>query len=259
MYFTTHFSQLHVEYRVKIKNPRLHYKFTMNLIAFVLLVTFTAVHVHAFELRMGLKLPTNLAKRRRPSNLPDFSQSSFPEVPEDGYDLVIFGSGPGGESVATQASKLGARVAIIEKKQMFGGPTGLSSKAVREATKRITSAIDQIGGDRRRQINGLWKRKFPALKTEAEAWQAQETRQRLSKAGYILQIHFVQIHFLLLCFHLLFLFLPLVLFVFLINFRSRLVHRGSKAYGRNEGSHTLRYTSVSTDRLYFFGYFTCCD
>ena len=32
----------------------------MNFIAFVLLVTFTAVHVHAFELRMGLKLPTNL-------------------------------------------------------------------------------------------------------------------------------------------------------------------------------------------------------
>ena len=101
----------------------------------------------------------------------------------DGYDLIVLGSGPGGESVATQAAKLGAKVAVIEKKMVFGGPTGLSSKAVREATKRITAAIDQIGGDRRRQINRLWKRKFPVLKTEAEAWQAQETRQRLFKAG----------------------------------------------------------------------------
>ena len=106
----------------------------------------------------------------------------------DGYDLIVLGSGPGGESVAIQAAKLGAKVAVVEKKMVFGGPTGLSSKAVREATKRITLAIDQIGGDRRRQINGLWKRRFPVLKTEAEAWQAQETRQRLLQAGIDLYI-----------------------------------------------------------------------
>ena len=37
---------------------------------------------------------------------------------------------------------------------------------MREATKRIVSAIEQIGGDRRKQIKGLWRRKFPALKSE---------------------------------------------------------------------------------------------
>lgn len=72
-------------------------------------------------------------------------------------------------------------MAIIEKKSAFGGPTGLTSKAVREATKRICSAIDQIGGDKRKQIGGLWKRKFPALRAEAEVYQAKETRDRLAK------------------------------------------------------------------------------
>ena len=86
---------------------------------------------------MALQLPKNLKKRRRaPAALPDLSQAQFPTPPSEGYDLVVLGSGPGGESAATEAAKLGARVAVVEKKTAFGGPTGLSSKAVREATKR---------------------------------------------------------------------------------------------------------------------------
>lgn len=107
--------------------------------------------------------------------LPDLSQAAFPEMPEGGYDLVVIGSGPGGEAAAVYAAKLGKRVAIIEKKSAFGGPTGLTSKAVREAAKRICRAVDQVGGDRRRQVKGLWKRGFAALKTEAEVLQAVET------------------------------------------------------------------------------------
>lgn len=72
---------------------------------------------------------------------------------------------------------------MIEKKAAFGGPTGLTSKAVREATQRICKAVDQVGGDRRRQVKGLWKRGFPALKTEAEVLQAVETRERLKQSG----------------------------------------------------------------------------
>jgi len=65
--------------------------------------------------------------------------------------------------------QLGAKhVAVIEQRSAFGGPTGLSSKAVREAARRICKAVDQIGGDRRRQVKGLWKRSFPVLKAEAE-------------------------------------------------------------------------------------------
>ena len=78
--------------------------------------------------------------------LPDLSQSSFPEIPPDGYfDLVVIGSGPAGESAAVRAAQLGARVAIVEKKSTFGGPTGLTSKAVREAASRICKAVDQLG------------------------------------------------------------------------------------------------------------------
>ncbi len=36
------------------------------------------------------------------------------------------------------------QVAIIEVKKAFGGPTGLTSKAVREAAKRITKTVDQV-------------------------------------------------------------------------------------------------------------------
>ena len=86
------------------------------------------------------------------SNLPNLSQRSFPTVPLEGYDLVVLGSGPGGEAAAVRSAQLGARVAIVEKRSTFGGPTGLTSKAVREAAQRICRAVDQVGGDRRRQV-----------------------------------------------------------------------------------------------------------
>ena len=87
-----------------------------------------------------------MAKKPIGYKLPDLSQSSFPEIPPDGYfDLVVIGSGPAGESAAVRAAQLGARVAIVEKKSTFGGPTGLTSKAVREAASRICKAVDQLG------------------------------------------------------------------------------------------------------------------
>ena len=123
-------------------------------------------------------------ERKEDKKLPDLSQKAFPTLPianefNCNYDFVVIGSGPGGEAAAVQAAKYGARVAIIEKKAAFGGPTGLTSKAVREATKRICAAIEQIGGDKRKQIKGLWRRKFPVLLTEAAVLQAKETRDRL--------------------------------------------------------------------------------
>lgn len=56
-------------------------------------------------------------KSKQPgSNLPDLSQSRFPDIPEDGYDLIVVGSGPAGEAAAVRAAQLGARVAVVEKK-----------------------------------------------------------------------------------------------------------------------------------------------
>ena len=59
------------------------------------------------------------------------------------YDLVCIGSGPAGQRAAIQASKLGKRVAVVEKQQMVGGvsiETGtIPSKTFREAVRRAYS------------------------------------------------------------------------------------------------------------------------
>ena len=122
-------------------------------------------------------------KSNRPIFLPDLSQSRFPETSAEPYDLIVIGSGPGGEAAAVRCAQLGRKVAIVEKKTAFGGPTGLTSKAVREAAKRIVRAVDQIGGDKRKQVKGLWKRSFPVIKSEAEVFQGFETRNRLAACG----------------------------------------------------------------------------
>eukprot|EP00903_Cladosiphon_okamuranus_P008631 g8277.t1 len=113
--------------------------------------------------------------------LPDLSQSEFPPLRDEPYDLVVLGSGPGGEATAVQAARLGASVAVVEVKKAFGGPTGLTSKAVREASIQINQAVKNVGGDKRGQTRELWKRLFPALREEAEILQAAETRNRLDK------------------------------------------------------------------------------
>ncbi|HEY2252706.1 MAG TPA: Si-specific NAD(P)(+) transhydrogenase [Planctomycetaceae bacterium] len=59
------------------------------------------------------------------------------------FDLVCIGSGPAGQRAAIQASKLGKRVAVIEKQRCLGGvciETGtIPSKTFREAVRRYYS------------------------------------------------------------------------------------------------------------------------
>ena len=56
------------------------------------------------------------------------------------YDLVCIGSGPAGQRAAIQASKLGRKVAVVERQQMIGGvciESGtIPSKTFREAVRR---------------------------------------------------------------------------------------------------------------------------
>jgi NAD(P) transhydrogenase len=58
------------------------------------------------------------------------------------YDLIVIGSGPGGQKAAIAAAKLGKRVAIIDKHDMVGGVcvnTGtIPSKTLREAVLYLT-------------------------------------------------------------------------------------------------------------------------
>jgi NAD(P) transhydrogenase len=58
------------------------------------------------------------------------------------YDVLVIGSGPGGQKAAIAAAKLDRRVAIIERKDMIGGVclnTGtIPSKTLREAIMYLT-------------------------------------------------------------------------------------------------------------------------
>ncbi len=70
------------------------------------------------------------------------------------YDLLVIGSGPGGQAAAITAAKLGKRVGLIERKPYVGGvslQTGtIPSKALREAAY-LTSRSAQLGMRRTRQ------------------------------------------------------------------------------------------------------------
>ncbi|ACZ89041.1 Si-specific NAD(P)(+) transhydrogenase [Streptosporangium roseum] len=58
------------------------------------------------------------------------------------FDVLVLGSGPGGQKAAIAAAKLGKRVAVVEKKHMLGGVcinTGtIPSKTLREAVLYLT-------------------------------------------------------------------------------------------------------------------------
>jgi NAD(P) transhydrogenase len=58
------------------------------------------------------------------------------------FDVLVLGSGPGGQKAAIAAAKLGRRVAIIERREMMGGVcinTGtIPSKTLREAVLYLT-------------------------------------------------------------------------------------------------------------------------
>ena len=62
------------------------------------------------------------------------------------FDVLVIGSGPGGQKAAIAAAKLDRRVAIIERKDMIGGVclnTGtIPSKTLREAILYLTG-LDQ--------------------------------------------------------------------------------------------------------------------
>jgi NAD(P) transhydrogenase len=58
------------------------------------------------------------------------------------YDLLVLGSGPGGQKAAIAAAKLGYRSAVVERRHMIGGVcinTGtIPSKTLREAVLYLT-------------------------------------------------------------------------------------------------------------------------
>src|SRR5664279_2983968 len=64
------------------------------------------------------------------------------DVMEYQYDLLVLGSGPGGQKAAIAAAKLGRKAAVVERRSMVGGVcinTGtIPSKTLREAVLYLT-------------------------------------------------------------------------------------------------------------------------
>ncbi|HEY0932495.1 MAG TPA: Si-specific NAD(P)(+) transhydrogenase [Trebonia sp.] len=122
------------------------------------------------------------------------------------YDLVVIGSGPGGQRAAIAAAKLERRVAVIERPQMMGGVcvnTGtIPSKTLREAILYLTGAGQrEIYGQSYRvkddiTVADLTARITHVVSRENDTVRSQLTRNRvtiISGTGYFVGPHSIEV------------------------------------------------------------------
>src|ERR1041385_6254300 len=106
------------------------------------------------------------------------------------YDLIVIGSGPGGQRAAIQAAKCRRRVAVIELREIVGGVcinTGtIPSKTMREAVLHLSGfqyqGIYGINYRVKEKITmaDLGFRVNQVIKTEVDVTQAQLSRNGVS-------------------------------------------------------------------------------
>jgi NAD(P) transhydrogenase len=122
------------------------------------------------------------------------------------FDVLVIGSGPGGQKAAIAAAKLGRRVAIIERRDMIGGVclnTGtIPSKTLREAVLYLTG-LDQreMYGQSYRvkdeiTIADLAHRTQHVVGREIDVVRSQLTRNRvtiLTGTGYFVEPNVVEV------------------------------------------------------------------
>jgi NAD(P) transhydrogenase len=122
------------------------------------------------------------------------------------FDVVVIGSGPGGQKAAIAAAKLGRQVAIVERKDMIGGVclnTGtIPSKTLREAVLYLTG-LDQreMYGQSYRvkdeiTIADLALRTQHVVGREIDVVRSQLTRNRvaiMTGTGYFIDPHVVEV------------------------------------------------------------------
>ncbi|MFN0106038.1 MAG: Si-specific NAD(P)(+) transhydrogenase [Bryobacteraceae bacterium] len=105
------------------------------------------------------------------------------------YDVLVIGSGPAGQRAAIQASKVGKRVALIEKREVVGGAcinTGtIPSKTFREAVVHLSGyAYRELYGQSYRvkekiAVQDLAFRVQHVVKTEVDVVQGQLARNNV--------------------------------------------------------------------------------
>src|SRR5689334_15381270 len=105
------------------------------------------------------------------------------------FDMLVIGSGPGGQKAAIAAAKLGKRAAIVERRDMLGGVcinTGtIPSKTMREAVLYLTglNMRDLYGQNYRVKeditVQDLLARTQHVIGREAEVIRSQLMRNRV--------------------------------------------------------------------------------
>ena len=122
------------------------------------------------------------------------------------YDLIVVGSGPGGQRAAIQAAKFGKRAALVEKLEVIGGTainTGtIPSKTIREAVLHLSGyQYQSIYGVNYRvkepiTMADLSFRALNVIKTEIDVIRAQLSRNGidvLTGTASFLDPHHMQI------------------------------------------------------------------
>jgi len=109
------------------------------------------------------------------------------------FDLVVIGSGPGGQRCAVQAAKLGKSVAIIERRREVGGVcinTGtIPSKTLREAVLDLSGMRqrnlygEEFAPQRRPTAQDLMTRQQAVMRAERDVIRAQLQRNGITLYG----------------------------------------------------------------------------
>jgi len=107
------------------------------------------------------------------------------------YDLVVIGSGPGGEKGAAQAAYFGKKVALIERASRLGGTvasTGVPGKAMRETALYLS-------GFRGRDLHGIRLSYDGTITVDAFMHRGRVVREALSEwVETNLDRHHVDVH-----------------------------------------------------------------
>jgi len=122
------------------------------------------------------------------------------------FDVLVIGSGPGGQKAAIAAAKLGRRVAIVERSDMIGGVclnTGtIPSKTLREAVMYLTGVNQhEMYGQSYRvkdeiTIADLAARTQHVVGREIDVVRSQLSRNRvaiLTGTGYFIDPHLIEV------------------------------------------------------------------
>src|SRR5262249_3606139 len=93
---------------------------------------------------------------------------------------------PSGESAAIRAVALGAKVALIEARELFGGPSGLTSKAFRESALKVLEWTSRSKSRKDLSIKQLFNQRFAEYRRFIKIIASNDIKTRLGRSGITL-------------------------------------------------------------------------